>query len=323
MDSLQSIEKPCIGIVDCGTNTFNLLVAEHDKGVWKVLFSNKVPVKVGEGGFERNSITDNKIVRAVDVLCHYQLVCQLFHVQKVKVVATSAIRDAKNNHQLVEMIRKYVGWDMEIISGDEEAGLIYQGILETGVLKEKTSLMMDIGGGSTEFIIGNAKNIFWKKSYPLGVSRLFEKIQPEERLSAANIKQLKMILDNELHDLRAALLLFPCEELIGASGSFDTLLDIFIAAADEVVGNQNALYQAIPLSAFPAIHLWLMGSTMKERLSHPAIPTLRAEYLPLSSWMVKYIIELSNVKFMYRSAYALKEGLLQKELNIQHLRIGS
>jgi hypothetical protein len=69
------------------------------------------------------------------------------------------------------------------------------------------------------------------------------------------------------------------------------------------------------MTAFPAIHLWLMGSTLKERYNHPAIPTLRAEYLPLSSYMVKYIIELAKVEKIYRSAYALKEGLIKTILN--------
>jgi exopolyphosphatase/guanosine-5'-triphosphate,3'-diphosphate pyrophosphatase len=316
MDPIQSVNKNRTAIVDCGTNTFNLLVVEHNHEAWAPIFSNKIPVKIGEGGFEEQRIMESKMVRALDVLNHYKEVCHLLDVSQVKVVATSAIRDAENSDRLVKLIQKYLGWSMEIISGDEEARLIYQGIRNTSVLQGKVSLIMDIGGGSTEFIIGDDTNLYWKKSYPLGVSRLFEKIQPEERLSAANIQQLKGILENELQDLKEALLAYPCEQLVGASGSFDTLLDIFTSANRESIQPSNEHYQEIPISAFPAIHLWLMGSTMKERLSHRAIPALRAEYLPLSSWMVKYVLELSKVKKMYRSAYALKEGLLKTTLAI-------
>jgi len=316
MDSIQSVKKNRAAIVDCGTNTFNLLVVEYDNAGWNTIFSNKIPVKIGQGGFEEQRITEGKMVRAVDILNHYKEVCHLYGVEKVKVVATSAVRDAKNNDQLVGLIQKYVGWKMEIISGDEEASLIYQGIRNTGVLQDRISLIMDIGGGSTEFIIGDDNRIYWKRSYPLGVSRLFEKIQPEERLSAANMNHLRLILEEQLTDLKAALLEFPCDQLVGASGSFDTLLDIFNSANREVIAPQNEHFQEIPLTAFPAIHLWLMGSTMKERLAHRAIPALRAEYLPLSSWMVKYIIELSKVKRMNRSAYALKEGLLKSVIAV-------
>ena len=311
MDSIQSLNMVRTAIIDCGTNTFNLLVVEHDDHHWTPLFSNKIPVKIGEGGFENKLITPNKMVRAIDVLHHYQEVCSLWQVQQVKVVATSAVRDAQNNEHLKQMVKKYVGWEMEIISGEEEASLIYEGIRNTGVIGQQTSLLMDIGGGSTEWIIANDEEVFWKKSYPLGVSRLFEQLQPEERLSAANMQALKKILDDQLWDLKEAMKQFPCQQLIGASGSFDTLLDIFRSAHLEPLKEQNEHFQEIPMTAFPAIHLWLMGSTLKERYNHPAIPTLRAEYLPMSSWMVKYVIEMAQVKKMYRSAYALKEGLIK------------
>jgi exopolyphosphatase/guanosine-5'-triphosphate,3'-diphosphate pyrophosphatase len=173
---------------------------------------------------------------------------------------------------------------------------------------------MDIGGGSTEWIIANNQKIFWKKSYPLGVSRLFERINPEERLSRENMTELRKVLDQQLQDLKAALSQFPCRHLVGASGSFDTLLDIYLNANPEPVHFQNPNLQEISISAFPAIHIWLMGSTLKERINHPAIPTIRAEYMPMASFLMKYILDIQKFDKIFRSAFALKEGLMQRVL---------
>jgi exopolyphosphatase/guanosine-5'-triphosphate,3'-diphosphate pyrophosphatase len=311
VDSVQPINKKRLAIIDCGTNTFNLLVVDHHETNWELVFSNKMPVKIGSGGFEEALITESRMVRALDVLVHYQQIVKMLSVEEVRVVATSAVRDASNKEKFTQLVRKYTGWEVAVISGDGEATLIYEGVKHSGDLGADPVLIMDIGGGSTEWIIANNETIFWKKSYPLGVSRLFEKLAPEERLSRENMNELRKILDHQLSDLKTALKDFPCQHLVGASGSFDTLLDIFLSANAEPVNFPNPNLQEIPLSAFPAIHIWLMGSTLKERMNHPAIPTIRAEYMPVSSFLIKYVLDMCNCSKIFRSAFALKEGLIQ------------
>ena len=320
VDSIQPISSKRFSIVDCGTNTFNLLVVDIIGDSWELVFSNKIPVKIGIGGFEDRRIQPGRMARALDVLKHYQEISQLYQVHQTRVVATSAIRDALNQQDLIDKVKEWTGWEMEVISGDEEAQLIYEGVRMSGPIGMDRSLIMDIGGGSTEWIIANENQVFWKKSYPLGVSRLFERIQPSDRLTNDNIASLRKVLDTELVDLKQALERYPCVQLIGASGSFDTLLDIFYTSSGEKHAHRGH-QQEIPLSAFPAIHLWLMGSTLNERLKHPAIPGIRAEYMPLSSLMVKYILEISKCRKMFRSEFALKEGLLQRVISdLSYLR---
>jgi exopolyphosphatase / guanosine-5'-triphosphate,3'-diphosphate pyrophosphatase len=314
VDSIQPINKRRLAIIDCGTNTFNLLVVDHHDSAWELVFSNKMPVKIGSGGFEEAIITEARMVRAIDVLVHYQQVVKMMSVDEVKVVATSAVRDASNKARFNELVRKYTGWEVAVISGDGEATLIYEGVKQSGDLGPDPVLIMDIGGGSTEWIIANHDTMFWKKSYPLGVSRLFEKLAPEERLSRENMNELRKMLDLQLVDLKAALAEFPCQHLIGASGSFDTLLDIFSSANADRLKFPNPNLQEIPLSAFPAMHIWLLGSTLKERMNHPAIPSIRAEYMPVSSFLIQYVLEISNCSKIFRSAFALKEGLIQNVL---------
>ena len=314
VDSVQALDKKRLSIIDCGTNTFNLLVVDLHGDQWELVFSNKMPVKIGSGGFDKAVITEARMVRALDVLVHYQQVNQMLAVDEVRVAATSAVRDASNKNEFIRLVKQHTGWDVDVISGDGEATLIYEGVKQSGDLGVEPLLIMDIGGGSTEWIIANNQKIFWKKSYPLGVSRLFERINPEERLSRENMTELRKVLDQQLQDLKAALSQFPCRHLVGASGSFDTLLDIYLNANPEPVHFQNPNLQEISISAFPAIHIWLMGSTLKERINHPAIPTIRAEYMPMASFLMKYILDIQKFDKIFRSAFALKEGLMQRVL---------
>ncbi len=297
-----------IAIIDCGTNTFNLLVAKVAPSGWQPVFHNKLPVKLGAGGFQEKVIVETRFYRGIDaILCHYQNI-KNFNCDKVFAFATSAIREANNGGEFVERIKKQFDITIEIIDGNREAELIFKGIAQTLTIDETPELIMDIGGGSTEFIIANNQGILWKKSYLLGVSRLFDKIKPSARLTGDEIASLKYILDKELTELKQVLEQYGVQTLIGSSGSFDTVLEMYLEGAkkEHIV----LLSNDIPMHAFPGIHEWLMASTFEQRLKHPVIPTIRAEYMPLASYLIKYVLALVPFKKMVHSAYSLKEGAL-------------
>ncbi len=304
-----------IAVIDCGSNTFNLLIADAAQDSWKTIFQNKLPVKLGAGSFETEGIIESRFYRGLDALLSFKAAMDNFGVQKVFSFATSAIRDAKNGREFTAKAEQITGISIEIIDGNREAELIYEGVRQTLDMGAEPSLIMDIGGGSTEFIIGNANEIFWKKSYALGVSRLFDRIQPGGRMTHESTFALRQILERDLADLKEALNTYPCHWIIGSSGSFDTLLDLFRhAAADIDRAEKPGLSNDISLSAFPAIHAWLMGSQYEERLAHPAIPSIRAEFMPLSSYLVKFVLELHPFRRLIHSAYSLKEGAIRQLL---------
>lgn len=305
-----------VGIIDCGTNTFNFLVAEiGEEGEWKLLFENKLAVKLGAGGFEKKTIIPSRFVRGLDAIQCHILNAANFECTRLKAFATSAIREANNGGLFVETVKKKFGLEIEVIDGDREAELIYKGISQTIDLGDEPSLIMDIGGGSTEFIIANAKEIFWKKSFLLGVSRVHEFVQPSDRMSHEDINKLRGLYSSELRDLAEALKQFQCKKIVGSSGSFDTLYAIYKHGDKQKQNEPFMLLNEIPIGAFPNMHAWLMGSTFEERLKHPAIPSIRAEYMPLASYLVKYVLELASFDQIFHSAYALKEGVISEYLS--------
>jgi len=297
-----------VGIIDCGTNTFNLLIAEKNEMGWSVVFENKLPVKLGAGGFDKKMIVESRFIRGIDALmCHKENAAN-FGCTTLKAIATSAIREAKNRYDFMRVAKQKLDLDIELIDGHREAELIWKGIKQTIDLGSETSLIIDIGGGSTEFIIANATEILWKESYLLGVSRLHEMIQPEDKMSPANVDYLHEILDENLGSLKEALKQYPCKQIVGSSGSFDTLYAMYKHSQKQLKDEPFKLLNEIPVTSFPGIHGWLINSTYEHRLLHKAIPSIRAEYMPLASYLVKYVLELSKFEKMYHSQYALKEG---------------
>lgn len=347
--SVELIEKKRVAIIDCGTNTFNLLIKEKEEGKWKTLYKAKLPVKLGVGGFESNVLMPNRMARGIDALYTYKNVIDNFEVKDVRVFATSAVREASNGSDFVARVKKHLNFDIEVISGDREAELIFEGVVQTtGSLKEDY-LIMDIGGGSTEFIYVRNQQCLWRKSYLLGVSRIHGLLKPASRINQDDIQRLRAHLTNELQDLISFLNEHPVSTLVGSSGSFDTLFDMYqfgvaegASKIGEAKGSVKGVVQdsskepsvkptllapfaestersmnlnEIPFSSYPSVHQWLMGSTLEERLAHPCIPQMRAEYMPLSTYLVKFILEHSTFNKMYQSEYALKEGVLAHYLN--------
>jgi len=214
-----------------------------------------------------------------------------------------------------------LNFDMEVISGDREAELIFEGVVQTTEEIKEDYLIMDIGGGSTEFIFVRDQKPLWRKSYLLGVSRLHGMLNPASRINQDDVHRLRAHLNNELQDLISFLKENPVRVLVGSSGSFDTLFDMYQfgrakdSSKDISQDSTKVNLNEIPFNAYPSVHQWLVGSTLEERLKHPSIPQMRAEYMPLSTYLVKFILEQSNFTKIYQSEYALKEGVLAHYLN--------
>ncbi len=353
MDTTEELNNnQRVAIIDCGTNTFNLLVKEKVEGKWKTLFKTKLPVKLGEGGFSENVLRPNRMARGIDALYSYKNVIDSLEVKDVRVFATSAVREASNGNDFVAKVKKHLNFDMEVISGDREAELIFEGVVQTTEEIKEDYLIMDIGGGSTEFIFVRDQKPLWRKSYLLGVSRLHGMLNPASRINQDDVHRLRAHLNNELQDLITFLKENPVRILVGSSGSFDTLFDMYQfgvaegSVKDVAQGSMKGVAQGsskgpsvgpsakptllapfaeptersmnlneIPFSSYPSIHQWLVGSTLEERLKHPSIPQMRAEYMPLSTYLVKFLLEQSNFNKIYQSEYALKEGVLAHYLN--------
>ncbi len=295
-----------LAVFDLGTNVFNLLLARISKGECDIKKVIKVGSHIGRDGFRKGSLSRESIESSIEVLDGMFAQIEAFGgVDKVKAFATSAIRDASNGEQFAQMLRERYRMDVEIISGEREAELIYKGIRESILLYNEKVLMLDIGGGSNEFIIADRDNIYWKESFPLGVIRMREIINPSDPITKEEIERYETYLDNSLKTLFEQIEIYKPTFLIGSSGSFDTLRELIIKES-----NKSLPAMELPVEMFLALHQRLLESTRDERLSMAGMSPMRVDYMVLGSIFVEYTIRKIGIKELYQSSFSLKEGYM-------------
>ncbi|MCB0761669.1 MAG: hypothetical protein KDC12_09110, partial [Flavobacteriales bacterium] len=189
-----------VGVIDCGTNTFNILIAEFHNGGHEILFSTKIAVKLAPS-IDTNMIGSNRFGRGLDALLVHKNILENYQTERVYLFATSAIRDSANGKAFVKQVKEALNFDIHVIGGDEEAELIYEGVIQDIQLEENVDLIMDIGGGSVEFILAHVHGILWKRSFPIGVSRLKGMFMPSDPMTEEESGKIQEFLFGALEPL--------------------------------------------------------------------------------------------------------------------------
>ncbi|MBC7919606.1 MAG: phosphatase [Ferruginibacter sp.] len=311
-----------VAIIDMGTNTFHLLIAELQGNGFQILHQESRAMKIGQGGISRGVLTEAACQRTLDGLAHFRRVADQYGVPPERIVATatSAVRSARNGPELVRDIAARTGIRVEVISGETEAEYIYLGVRAALPLGDAPSLIVDIGGGSVEFIIGNAGRIFWKRSFEIGAQRLLDEFVATDPVSPASVAALRQYLGGQLAPLTRAVGEYRPQTLVGSAGAFDTLVEIhYLRSGQEY--HWAALHEAkttefhLPVAAFTAINRQLQTTGRAERLAIPGMLATRVDMIVVASCLIDFLIEQYGIPpadgFLRISSYALKEGVLQ------------
>ncbi|MES2591667.1 MAG: phosphatase [Bacteroidota bacterium] len=305
-----------IAVIDLGTNTFNLLIVEvNPDKTYQTVYQTKIAVKLGEGGINKGFIAPIPFRRGIDALTAHNQTILKYNVDRIHAVATSAIRGASNGAEFVATAKEEAGIDIRVISGDQEAELIYYGVRHAVQMNHETSLIIDIGGGSTEFIIANNNQILWKQSFLLGVARLLEMFNPSDPITDKEKQALVNYLLQELQPLFDAVKKHPITELIGSSGSFDSMAEMVAHKfySPHVLDGKTEFN--FNLEYCKAIHELILQSTLAERLQMKGLVAMRVDMIVISSILVNFIVKSFEISQMRLSTYSLKEGILFEVLN--------
>ncbi|WP_187264197.1 Ppx/GppA phosphatase family protein [Pontibacter beigongshangensis] len=306
-----------IALIDMGTNTFHLQITELGAdGALQDLVKTKLPVRLGQGGISSGAIAPAAYARALDTLKDFRRQIDAHQVRVVRAMATSMVRNAANGEAFVQDILQQTGIQVEVIDGDREAELIYYGVRSAGVLDEATSLIIDIGGGSVEFILCNEQEIFWKKSFEIGAQRLMDQFFRQDPISANSIAAEKAFLQEKLRPLSEAIAIHQPAVLVGSSGTFDTLCDIDAFRQSNFSRQEASPPPATLLTrqAFYEIYHELLTKNHDERLAIPGMLEMRVDMIVLASIVVDFVLQQYQLQEIRVSAYALKEGVLQQLL---------
>ncbi len=302
-----------VAIIDLGTNTFNLLVAEIiSSQSYTILHEKKLPVRLGEGGINQGIITEEAQKRALKALSSHLGVAEKLEASHVQAFGTSAIRSAKNKNDFLEKVSSELNLHVEVIDGDREAELIYKGISLSVPMGHTPVLILDIGGGSNEFILATSEKIFWQRSYPLGMARILQKFTFSDPFAAEETEELKSYFSRELDGLAEAMALHPVQTLIGASGSFETFTAMLRSIKPTIYTSNSSTYSAIALEDYHTLHKKLLASTLQERLKMEGLEPMRADMIVPASIFVTFILDKFSIPGIIQSDFSLKEGVLHE-----------
>jgi len=292
-------------VIDLGTNTFHLLVAEIEQGGFRILYKERIFVKLGENGVA--TLGKVPFERGVLAMKQFAEIIEKFKVEEVRAIGTAALRTASNGADFLSRVQEVTGITIQTIQGDREAELIQKGVsLAVPIHANEQILVMDIGGGSVEFIIADEKEVFWTKSFPIGVAVLFKDYHNTDPISTKEKADLISYLNETLQPLDEALKQYKINRFVGASGTFDVLENNL-----EKLLEQD-YHSILSLEAYRKFQDKVLKSTHSERLNMPEIPRQRADLLVVALILVQVVLEKLKVENITVSRFAMKEGILKE-----------
>lgn len=296
-------------IIDLGTNTFHVLIAEKQHGKPIILFREKVGVKLGKAGINQDLIQADAVDRAVAALRDFKLKTDSFQVSTVRAFGTSALRNASNAREVIEKIQSATGIHITVLSGPEEAEMIYYGVRSALDLGDEPSLIMDIGAGSVEFIVANRQGSLWSKSIEIGAQRILEKFAISDPITPHEIESISVFMDQSIGEVDEAVSRFSPKTLVGSSGSFDTLSDMYCQEKNIPVRDTDS-ETPLTVDFVRSAQQRIIRTTREQRMRMPGMIELRVDLIVAGSCMVRYILEKYKINKIRVSRYSLKEGAL-------------
>jgi exopolyphosphatase/guanosine-5'-triphosphate,3'-diphosphate pyrophosphatase len=304
-----------IAALDLGSNSFHLLVADvHPDGTFEAVTREKEMLRLGDEVARDGRISPATAERAIASVRRLRQLADALGTQEVIAKATSAIRSAANGSELVDRIEADTGVDVEVISGLEEARLIFAAVRASLVLEPAPALCIDIGGGSVEVMIGDGAGLRWAASVPLGVGRLTAELAPDDPPTKADRiaieERVREVLAPYVDDVRTR----TPRMAVGTSGTINDLARLAAANEDgEVPASANGL--RIEVERLRDLQRRIMRMTTAERRRLPGIEDKRAELLPagaitLLTMLDAFGLDAFGVDEMSFSDWALREGIV-------------
>lgn len=308
-----------VAAIDVGTNSVHTVVADVNRaGNFDVIDRVKETIRLGRRSFETGRLGDDAMDLAVRTLASFRRVIELRKVDKLRAVATSAVREASNRDAFIKRIRRDTGIKVEIIAGAEEARLIFVAARHAMGLEGGPHLLIDIGGGSLELILVRDGEPLWMRSLPLGASRVTEHFFPDDPPTARRVKELESHLRDQMGGMLKSAKRAGVQQAIGTSRSVNTIVAMARAARGEELGRLHGASASAREVA--RIRKVLTECSFAERLELDGIDSKRADLMPAASIVVNFVLKHSGAPKLVACTWALREGLLLELAGIANRR---
>ena len=295
--------------IDLGTNTFHMIIVEknHENEI-NVVHRCRRFVKLAYGGFEK--IDAQALQKGLEVLSEFKSLMDKHKVSNYLAYGTSMFRRSENGLEFAKTILETTGIKINIIDGDIEAKMIFKGALLANALNSGYNLLMDIGGGSVEFIIAVKSQILFSRSYPIGIIELYHRYRDNEPFTSDYIDLIMLFIKNETTDLIQEIQKYNISTLIGTAGSFEVLHSASSNAINE------HLFELKP-EDFHRFFKNVAHTTFEERKNISFIPNERKRLIVYAFLLIKHSLEISKAKILRVTSYSMKEGMIKTLLEAE------
>lgn len=307
----DSMEKaPIIAAIDIGTNSIHLVIASiNQREVLTIIDQEKEMVRLGQSGNDMKYLQEDAMERGIQALKRFGKLAEN-HNAKIRAVATSAVREALNREIFINRVREQTNINIEVVSGVEEARLIYHGVIHALPINEKNALVIDIGGGSTETVIGNDGKIKFAHSDKIGAIRLTKQFLDSQIYTKSKIEEIRKFVIGEWTPTLNNIKNVGFDLAIGTSGTILTL------AAMSLIENGGAPpdflngYSVQTKNILEVISNILKCRTPGDISKIPGMDTQRSDIILAGAIIFETFINTLKIKEILVSPYALREGIV-------------
>ena len=297
---------PTFAAVDIGSNSVRLKIARLENKKLKDLYEDREVTRLGEGVFKNGYLTPESMALTVKVLRRFHRAAQRLGADSVRVVATSATRDARNSKAFYEWVRSATGWNMEVISGLEEARLIHLGLIANLRPSAAKLLMIDLGGGSCELTVSDQSRIRDTVSLPLGAVRLTSEFLHQDPPRKGELKQLGAFIGREISRVSPRIAAAKVSMVLATSGTAAALAVVAKKLSKEPAKKPPIVTQR----SMKRIVKLLCGLPVEGRAKLQGIGPRRAEIIIAGAMVYAELMERCHVQSFRYSPLGLRDGLL-------------
>lgn len=296
-----------IGAIDIGTNSMRLLVADYIEG--KLHNREKIinTTRIGQGVDSEGYINEEAIERNIQALKEFSKVAKDKGCQAIYCIGTSALRDSKNGDEFIKLAKEETDIDVEVISGEEESNLGFIGVLQ-GLEDTNNILVVDIGGGSTEFIVGDETGIKYAKSEDVGALRMTEKFLIADPICEDEFNLMSEFIENKIKDTLSILKEKDLVKIVGIGGTITSVSAINQEL--EIYSMEKIHGSVVDKKELDNILQNLKKMTLNDKKNIKGLQPKRADIITAGVKILNIIMENLEKENIIVSEYDNLEGLL-------------
>ena len=301
---------PKLAVLDIGTNSIHMVLAEVQADYsYKILDRFKDMTRLGDGVFTSRRLSDQAMMRGLEVIRHLVTLARNKGYERIAGVATSAVREARNGGEFLDHVAQQTGLIVRVITGAEEARLIFLGVQNSVALPDLPTLVIDIGGGSVEVIVGNRDTVFHARSLKLGAIRLKDLYLTKTPPSKSMMHEMEEAVTSQLKTALGPYKTKRIEQVIATSGMAANLAEvIYLQRTGRPLPQLNLA--KISRKDIAATEKRLADATLKTRLSIPGLDPKRVDTLLPASTVLRILLELLDKDELTLCDKAIREGII-------------